>query len=422
MQYPFPLIRTIADVKDAIDENCFFVAQKDGYQVINYHFTSPETFPAIEAEHMYIPEGEHSHAYVHATIKREFRGIIFDMEGNLIRRPYHKFFNIGERGETTMENIDVSKPHIILEKLDGSMIAPFIVNGKIIWGTRMGGTEVSDQVEQWLAVADKNRNYTNFVLCMISLGQTPIFEWTSNVQRIVLDYPKSNLVLTAIRDMYTGNYSSYQRLVEMGEIWKLPVVECARVFDTPNNLNQEFIDFTRNTQANIEGFVIRFDNGHMYKIKTDLYCQLHRVKSDINHERGVVQLLLEGKMDDIKSMLPVSDLERINEYEFKFHAMLLDKSKTIAEQLHKVHKDEMTRKDFALNIMPKQERWISNIVFKTWDTAEQFTTIEVTELLKTFILAQCSRNVKFESLRKETSLLNNVPEWRPVMFSDEIEI
>jgi hypothetical protein len=35
---------------------------------------------------------------------------------------YHKFFNINESREANVANIDFSRPHVILEKLDGSMV------------------------------------------------------------------------------------------------------------------------------------------------------------------------------------------------------------------------------------------------------------------------------------------------------------
>src|ERR1035437_780174 len=160
--YKFPVIKTLSDVYDAIDIKCFYLVQKDGYQIVNYMFSSPEAFPDISEQH--------------AITKREFRGLKFDLEGNLICRPYHKFFNVGERAETSLENIDVSKPHIILSKLDGSMVCPFIVNDVIIWGTKMGKTEVSDQVEMWLNQTGKIHQYSDYVRTIIGMGFSPIFE------------------------------------------------------------------------------------------------------------------------------------------------------------------------------------------------------------------------------------------------------
>jgi len=37
----------------------------------------------------------------------------------VISRRLHKFFNIGELPETESERVDISRPHVILEKMDG---------------------------------------------------------------------------------------------------------------------------------------------------------------------------------------------------------------------------------------------------------------------------------------------------------------
>ena len=55
-------------------------------------------------------------------------------------RRLHKFFNFNERPETSIENIDFSQRHWILEKLDGSMITAIWTNDKLtIMFMRMTG-------------------------------------------------------------------------------------------------------------------------------------------------------------------------------------------------------------------------------------------------------------------------------------------
>ena len=189
MNYEFPLIRNISDVLPAIagrDE--FVVAEKEGYTVINYNVMMADTFDC--------------------NIRRECRGIIFDTAtGAIIRRPFHKFFNVNEREETQDHAIDLSRPHAILEKLDGSMIAPFIVNGQMIWGTKMVAQDFHEMIEQFVKSSDIN--YEDFCWELINSGHTPIFEWMHPQKRIVIDYGKEpTLILTAIRHMITGQYVS----------------------------------------------------------------------------------------------------------------------------------------------------------------------------------------------------------------------
>jgi len=95
------------------------------------------------------------------AIRRECRGLIFDAKtGELLSRRFHKFFNINEKEESMLENMtDLSGGHIILEKLDGSMIGTiefvvsaiinsltigaFIWRGEVIYGTKLGDSIVS---------------------------------------------------------------------------------------------------------------------------------------------------------------------------------------------------------------------------------------------------------------------------------------
>lgn len=401
--HEFPKILNIKDVEKAIDINCFFIGEKDGYQVVNYRFSSPEAFPDLASED------------AHAATKREFRGLIFDTDGNLIRRPLHKFFNVGERLETHLANIDVAQPHLILEKLDGSMISPFLVKNKLLWGTKMGQTDVSEQVDAWLKVKDIHNQYEKFARMWIESGWTPIFEWVSNTQRIVLDYPQANLILTAMRFMHDGQYMDFDVMSYMAEKWKIPVVKTIE----GSQLNEELLKNTKDLKDQ-EGFVIRFKDGQMFKIKSDWYCELHRVKSEINYERGVVALLLTDAMDDLKSMMPANDLSRIEAYETAFKHRFFECVKEILLTLTILHHREVSRKDFALGEAKKNEPWHNNIVFKLFDERAKPDTMKIMGMLNEIMMKNCGKNSNFAQMRK-TRLFDGVPEWKPVMFdTDEI--
>jgi RNA ligase len=50
---------------------------------------------------------------------RECRGLIFSDKGNILSRRFHKFFNVNELEETHESLIDINRPHILTEKMDG---------------------------------------------------------------------------------------------------------------------------------------------------------------------------------------------------------------------------------------------------------------------------------------------------------------
>lgn len=196
MNYEFPTITSIDQVLEAIKGKEEFIVKHDvanGYKVINYQVNFEDTFPPVKTEQ--------------DAILRECRGITFcDKTGVVLNRKFHKFFNIGEKLETREENVDFTKPHMLLEKLDGSMITFLLKDDKVIPCTKMGMTDIAKQVQGFI---DAHPNYADFIIWTISNNLTAIFEWTSRQQRIVIDYPIDNLILIAIRQNNTGEYLSY---------------------------------------------------------------------------------------------------------------------------------------------------------------------------------------------------------------------
>ncbi|CAO4143290.1 hypothetical protein [Methylorubrum extorquens] len=81
----FPKIEHIDDVTPHVSfDKGFVVSRRPDHTVIDYVFALPETFDT--------------------PIARECRGLKFDRDGLLIGRPFHKFFNLGERER--IEEID----------------------------------------------------------------------------------------------------------------------------------------------------------------------------------------------------------------------------------------------------------------------------------------------------------------------------
>lgn len=192
MHYKFPVINTIDDVLPHIkgrDE--FIVAEREFGTVVNYMVSMPDTFDMAGPDDL------------GGAIRRECRGLKFYPNGEIAARVFHKWFNVGEKEETLPHHIDMTKPHTIEEKLDGSMLHPMMVNDEIRWMTKMGITEVSAQAEEY---AIKNPKYQNFAYWCIKEGLTPLFEWCSLKQRIVISYPEDKLVLLAVRNNITGEY------------------------------------------------------------------------------------------------------------------------------------------------------------------------------------------------------------------------
>ena len=334
MNYQFPDLNHIRDVLPHIEgRDEFRVMQKDWYTVINYAVAFEDTFQWDDND------------YGGSVVRRECRGLIFDTTtGQLISRPYHKFFNAGEKEETQLDKINLYEPHIVLEKMDGSMIRPIPTADGFHLATKAGITDVAMNVEVF--IADKP-HYAQFINKCIQKGTTPIFEWCSRKNRIVIDYPKDSLVLTAIRLVDTGNYVSYKTMKQYAEAWIIPVVKAIDGLAIQDiNL---FVKQVREWDDG-EGIVLRFDDGHMVKIKADDYVLRHKTKDQVSQEKNIIQIILNDDVDDLVSLLTPDDVSRIQQFQILFWKGVDETSQELIE-LYSSGKDIESQKDFAVSFV-----------------------------------------------------------------------
>ena len=223
MHYKFPIIETIDDVLPAIEgRDEFSVTDKGDYTCINYNLMKADTFLPIISGRQTISGLDIEN--LDAAIRRECRGILFsNSTGKIIRRPLHKFMNVGENEEHLPENIDLSISHRILEKLDGSMASPFLLNDQVFWGSKAGITDVSEKFTKF--VENSSINYDEFCYHLIHSGFTPIFEYCASNQKIILSYPEDQLIFLAARNLITGEYLEFKTLTQLAHTWEIPFVE-----------------------------------------------------------------------------------------------------------------------------------------------------------------------------------------------------
>jgi RNA ligase len=381
----FPVIKNITDIIPAVQDRAeFIISEKEGYVVVNYNVMFEDTF--LNPEEAGITEQES----LYRSLRREARGIIFDTKkGNIIRRPFHKFFNVSEREETQVNVIDLSRPHAILEKLDGSMCSVFAHEGKLIWGTKMVAQDFHEMIEQFVKSSDIN--YEDFCWELINSGHTPIFEWMHPQKRIVIDYGKEpTLTLTAIREIESGRYLSQDAMHDLALGYNIPVV---RAFDPQTDM-KAFIEYVRGLE-DLEGFVVRFDDGHMIKLKCDWYVQIHKAKEAILQDRNIVALILDEKLDDIKAHLPAEDRDRLSQFESQINSRILDRSGHLSDAT-KREQSMGDRKFFALNRAQEYNSYSKSIVFALWDDNSYERS---SELVRRTIRNNIGRNTKWEELR-----------------------
>lgn len=336
MNYNFPEIKTIQDVLPHIEgREEFRVMEKDWYTVINYVVTFDTTFEWDSND----PVG--------SSVRRECRGLIFDTDGKLISRPYHKFFNVGEKEETQLNKVNLYEPHVVLEKLDGSMIRPIPTAGGFRLATKAGITDIAEQAEQFIA---DDPHYSNFINKCIQKGTTPIFEWCSRKNRIVIDYPEDQLILTGIRYLDTGDYVVHDIMKRYAESWSIPVVKSIAGDETDIT---KIVDHIRKWDDG-EGVVIRFDSGHMVKIKADDYVLRHKSKDSISQEKNVLQTILQDSVDDLVPLLTPEDGERIQRFQNAFWMSVDDLASEMADLYNAGNFMYPEKKDFAVEFVQKK--------------------------------------------------------------------
>jgi RNA ligase len=330
MRYQFPLIRTIDDVLPHIEgRDEFVVAERDYGTIINYAVAFEDTFAMTGPDDLT------------GAIRRACRGLIFYPDGSIMSRPFDKFFNVGEREETLPNRIDLNESHIVMEKMDGSMIRPVIADGHLRLGTKMGITEVAMNAEIWLA--QRGDNVSDWLRRMVDVGATPLFEWVSRKNQIVLDYAEDDLVLLAVRDNITGEYCDINSL-------DAPFTVVPQYGSIQGNLS-DYLARAR-AQEGREGDIIAFADGHRVKIKNDWYVRIHKVLDRVRFDRHIVDLILTEKLDDAAPLLPQHEADRVRDFADRFGQRLHHLVETYERYWNTVVASGLDRKRYAQEWMP----------------------------------------------------------------------
>jgi RNA ligase len=400
--YEFPHDLTIDEVREVIARHnertgtrAFIEADRGDYSIFNYLVAFADSFPtpntgdaALDREY---------------AILRECRGLTMCRKtGRVLNRKYAKFFNVNEKPETQVGLIDFSLPHVLIEKLDGSMITPLytgepddITPESLIWCTKMGATDVAIPVIEFVA---QHPHYANWAAMTLAAGYTPIFEWCSRQQKIVVDYPEDRLVLTAIRHNRTGEILPYKAL----EAAARSGIDIARVLPGSAENIEKFMAEVQDMEGE-EGYIIRFDTGHMLKVKGAWYCQLHRSKEMLQFEKDVLALILEDRLDDAKAFMDDADRDRVDRYDTALAVEITKTAQRLADIVSGAREAlGGDKKAFAVDFLRSRD-WAPHetpLLFTLWDghDAEQ--------AVRTLLAKNVSTQPKVETVRHLIGGLN----------------
>jgi RNA ligase len=266
----------------------------------------------------YTRECQYDRAWDEVT--RAARGIIFNkVTGELVARPFPKFFNLTEMPETSFGNLP-DGPFSATVKMDGSMGIVYPYKGQYWVSTK--GSLKSDQAKwatEWFR--------SNAGMSEIKKGWTPLFEIIYKENKIVVDYGDfEGMVLLAYIDNATGKEMSHEDLVKEGALLNVPVVRQETGFQKIEDL----YEYCKNLPHTQEGFVVTFANGLKVKIKGTEYCRIHKMIS-----RMTPLAYWEAWDFDLKD-IPKSYMAQMPE-EFR------ETSDALYRQIYAMHWDPYTR-------------------------------------------------------------------------------
>jgi T4 RnlA family RNA ligase len=372
MWYKFPSIEHIDQVRAAIagaDE--FIEVGRSDHIIFDYRFVTATSFPDVGS--------------TEAALRREARGLIFDRStGKVLGRRFHKFFNIGERDETRPDRVDLGRPHVMLEKLDGSMVSPIRPGGRLTWTTMLGETDVAAGAARF--VADRPQ-FTRLAEELLAAGANPIFEWCSLENRVVVEHGEPALTLLAIRDLVSGSYWSFDAMREAAARAGVPVVAAWEGLDpNPQTLPQQLDALTGR-----EGIVLRFDDGHMLKLKTPWYVRIHSVLERLSREPDAVEILLSGSMDDVLPFLPAADAQALRQFSVELDAGLSRSAGRLKQKLAELQARHSSRKEIAIALGKDPD---APFIFRMLDGGDTLA------LVRDHVLRECQSAPRLEAARR----------------------
>ena len=275
------------------------------------------------------------------------RGLITDSQGNIIARPFRKFFNLGEHtGEDSklpslpVENFEVTN------KLDGSLGILYFMADKPYLATR--GSFTSDQAIKGTEILHKKYSHIKF-----NPNYTYLFEILFKENRIVVDYKGlEDIILLA--QIYT---ESGEEVSPWDYSDVLTVVE---KYDGITDITK----LTELAEDNKEGFVVKFKSGIRVKVKFEEYVRLHRLVTGVN-ARTIWDLLRNNQpFDELINNVPDEYFDWVKKTKINLEKEFKQIEEKAIYGFNQV-KDLPTRKEQALFL--KEYSRYPGIVFKMLD-------------------------------------------------------
>jgi len=232
----------------------------------------------------YSPKVQYERLWDDVTM--QCRGLVTNSKGEIVARPFKKFFNYEEHKPEDIPNEDF----VVYEKMDGSLGILFNYKGEWIMATR--GSFTSPQAIKGKEILNRHD------ISAWRKDNTYLFEIIYPENRIVVDYgDEEKLVVLGGFHTETG-----EEIPDSSLFWTqdsgFEIVTKYKTWGEGYDLLKEEISKEK------EGYVIRFKNGFRMKIKGDEYVRLHRIITNVSN-RDIWEYLKDNKpFDELLEKVP----------------------------------------------------------------------------------------------------------------------
>src|ERR1035437_3120763 len=286
-------------------------------------------------------------------VVNECRGLLMGYDGQIIRKGFTRFYNLGENG---IDQFDFEHS-IAFEKADGSLMFVYFCTPTDRWEIGTRGTAFAEGPNEWhgtfrgfmLNAMGRTEEQFQHDCGFLDRRNTYLFEAVGPDNRIVTPYTTNHLIeLSNINNVtgketfieilgFTGQYISFFKL-NFG--WNVRPIkhysfntqaDCMIALEALTGLEEGYVVYNTQTKMRV-------------KIKNATYLAAHRLRSGGLTLNSICELVVMNEQDEYLAVFPEDTPKFFNAHQ-EFGLMLEE-----LKLVYDANKMIETQKDFALSI------------------------------------------------------------------------
>jgi T4 RnlA family RNA ligase len=229
--------------------------------------------------------------------ERASRGLILHRKsGEIVARPFDKFFHWGEDGRSTSAEIT-----LVTEKFDGSLGILYRDDGYRVATKGSFYGEHAIWATQFLQ--------EHYRLVGLPDEYTLLFEIIFPDNRLVVNYgSREDLILLAIRNRFSGDYLPFQEVQRVAAHYGFSLPRVGNF----HSVSEILADLSR-FDLSVEGWVAEFSDGNRFKFKSKRYLELHN-RIFMIHFSDILTAIENHTLEDTLQVMPERSLGKIRQW------------------------------------------------------------------------------------------------------------